>query len=152
MAQDRYVHSDNHSDITKPVGPRRIEVISGDDRRRKWSDEAKIAIVAEALSDGAVVSRVARRHDLTPSQLFGWIKTFRADAVALMVASGTSEPPTFARAVVDTAPIQSPQPASTTVPEAAAIEISIGTATVRIRGTADVRTLALVLKALKVLA
>jgi hypothetical protein len=69
-----------------------------------------------------------------------------------MVASGTSEPPTFARAVVDTAPIQSPQPASTAVPEAAAIEISIGTATVRIRGTADVRTLALVLKALKVLA
>jgi transposase-like protein len=50
MAQGRYVHSDNHSDITKPVGPRRIEVISGDDRRRKWSDEAKIAIVAEALS------------------------------------------------------------------------------------------------------
>lgn len=149
MAQDRYVHSDDHSDITKPVRPRRIEVISGDDRRRKWPDAAKIAIVAEALADGAVVSRVARRHDLTPSQLFGWIKTFRADA--LMSASGVADPPMFAHAVVDMAPVQSAPPAPAQV-GASAIEISIGTATVRIRGAADTKTLALVLKALKVLA
>ena len=151
MAQDRYVHSDDHNDITKPVRPRRIEVISGDDRRRKWPDEAKIAIVAEALSDGAVVSRVARRHDLTPSQLFGWIKTFRAEAL-MAVASPAGEPSMFARAVVDMAPVQSAQPTPAQIGEASAIEISIGTATVLIRGAADTKTLALVLKALKVLA
>jgi transposase len=149
MAQDRYVHSDDHSDITKPVRRRRIEVLSGDDRRRKWPDEAKIAIVAEALADGAVVSRVARRHDLTPSQLFGWIKTFRADA---LMASGVAERPMFARAVVNMGPVQPAQPALALAGEASAIEISIGTATVRIRGAADAKTLALVLKALKVLA
>ena len=150
MAQDRYVHSDDHNDITQPVRPRRIEVISGDDRRRKWPDEAKIAIVAEALADGAVVSRVARRHDLTPSQLFGWIKTFRADA--LMSASGVSDPPMFAHAILDMPREQSAQPSPTQIGEASAIEICIGTATVRIRGAADAKTLALVLKALKVLA
>ncbi len=125
-------------------------MISGDDRRRKWPDAAKIAIVAEALADGAVVSRVARRHDLTPSQLFGWIKTFRADA--LMSASGVADPPMFAHAVVDMAPVQSALPSPAQAVETSAIEISIGTATVRIRGTADTKTLALVLKALKVLA
>lgn len=149
MAQDRYVHSDDHSDITKPVRPRRIEVISGDDRRRKWPDAAKIAIVAEALADGAVVSRVARRNDLTPSQLFGWIKTFRADA--LMSSSGVADPPMFAHAIADMAPAQSAPPAPAQV-GTSAIEISFGTATVRIRGAADTKTLALVLKALKVLA
>lgn len=150
MAQDRYVHSDDHNDITQPVRPRRIEVISGDDRRRKWPDEAKIAIVAEALSDGAVVSRVARRHDLTPSQLFGWIKIFRADA--MMAASSGGEQSMFARAVVDMAREQSSQPAPSQAEDTSIIEISIGTATVRIRGAADAKTLALVLKALKVLA
>ena len=151
MAQDRYVHSDDHSDITKPVRPRRIEVLSGDDRRRKWPDEAKIAIVAEALADGAVVSRVARRHDVTPSQLFGWIKTFRVDALR---PSGSScgEPAMFARAVVDMAPVQPAVSVPAQTGEVSAIEISIGAATVRIRGAADARTLALVLKALKVLA
>jgi len=151
MAQDRYVHSDDHSDITKPVRPRRIEVLSGDDRRRKWPDEAKIAIVAEALTDGAVVSRVARRHDVTPSQLFGWIKTFRVDALKASGFSG-GEPAMFARAVVDMAPVQPAVSVPAQTGEVSAIEISIGAATVRIRGAADARTLALVLKALKVLA
>ena len=150
MAQDRYVHSDDHSDITKPVRPRRIEVLSGDDRRRKWPDEAKIAIVAEALADGAVVSRVARRHDVTPSQLFGWIKTFRVDA--LTSGSSCGEPAMFARAVVDMAPMQPAVSVPAQTGEVSAIEISIGAATVRIRGAADAKTLALVLKALKVLA
>lgn len=151
MAQDRYVHSDDHNDITKPVRPRRIEVFSGDERRRKWLDTAKIAIVAEALADGAVVSRVARRHDLTPSQLFGWIKTFRADAM-MAAASPAGEPAVFARAVVDMARERSAQPAPSQSEDTSIIEISIGTATVRIRGAADAKTLALVLRALKVLA
>ena len=96
-----------------------------------------------------MVSRVARRHDLTPSQLFGWIKTFRADA---LMASGVAERPMFARAVVDMATVQPALTAPAQARETSAIEISIGTATVRIRGAADAKTLALVLKALKVLA
>lgn len=73
MARDRYVHNYDHSDVTTPVGPRRVEFLTGPERRRRWSDETKIAIVAEALADGVVVSEVARRYDVRPSQLFGWI-------------------------------------------------------------------------------
>jgi hypothetical protein len=39
--------------------PGQIEVCSGRKRRRKWSDEAKTVIIAEALVTGAVVSLVA---------------------------------------------------------------------------------------------
>lgn len=128
--------------------PRRIEVLTGPERRRKWSDETKIAIVAEALADGVVVSDVARRHDVTPSQLFGWMRQFRDAALARIAPP---ESAMFAPAVVDMAPITSrpsPQPAE----PPAEIEISVGVVTVRIRGAVDAKTLAAVLKALRVLA
>ena len=38
-------------------------------RRRRWSDEEKGRIVAEAIAPGAVIADVARRHDLTPQHL-----------------------------------------------------------------------------------
>jgi transposase-like protein len=57
---------------------RRIEMITGAERRRKWSAEEKAEIVAESLAEGAVVSEVARRHGLSPQQLFGWRARLRA--------------------------------------------------------------------------
>jgi len=91
MARDRYDHSDDHSDVITPMRPRRMEVLTGAERRRKWSDEAKIVIVAEALADGVVVSDVARRHDVMPSQLFGWMRQFR-DAALATIAPPPSQP------------------------------------------------------------
>ena len=145
MARDRYDHDNDHSDITTPVWPRRVEVLSGVERRRKWSDDMKLAIVAEALSEDAAVSDVARRHDLTPSQLFGWIRRLRNEVLG---QPPPVEPPMFAPAVVSVGPIPPSAPAETP----AVIEISFGAAIVRIRGTVDGRTLAAVLKALIVLA
>src|SRR5215469_14320701 len=76
MSRHRFSHSVDHSDDTKDVSatsrPRRIEVITGVERRRKWSAQEKAAIVAESLAEGAVVSEVARRHGLSPQQVFGW--------------------------------------------------------------------------------
>ena len=99
MRLDRDDHSDVDSDISKPHRPRRVEVLSGPERRRKWPDERKIAIVAETLEPGIVVSDVARRHDLSPSQLFGWLKQFRNEAQALLDAKCPPERPVFAPAV-----------------------------------------------------
>jgi transposase len=147
MRMDRDDHNDVHSDVSKPRAPRRIEVISGVERRRKWADETKIGLVAEALAPGAVVSDVARRHDITPSQLFGWIKIFRDEAMAL--ASEPCEPdrPEFVPTAIGANPeVEHPPP-----PEPSTIEISLGPATVRIRGAVDTKTLMSVLKALRVL-
>jgi len=50
----------------------RVEVMSGPERRRRWSEEQKRAIVAEAFAPGASVSEVARRMDVVPGQIYRW--------------------------------------------------------------------------------
>jgi transposase len=127
-------------------------VISGPERRRDWPDERKIAIVAKALVPGVNVSAIAREHDISPQQLFGWRKRFGAEAIALIEGDRPVAIADFAPVVMETMPnaVAAGPPISSTEPYS--IEISVGTATVRIRGAADARTLALVLKALKVLA
>jgi transposase len=54
----------------------RMEVISGIERRRRWSDEAKLRILAEADQPGVRVGDVARRHDIYPAQIRLWRRTF----------------------------------------------------------------------------
>ena len=58
----------------------RVEVMSGVERRRRWSEEQKRAIVAASLAPGAVVSEVARRADVRPSQIYRWRRELRAVA------------------------------------------------------------------------
>lgn len=154
MGSDRNDHSDVHNVVCKLVRPRRIEVINGVERRRKWADETKIGIVAEALEVGVVISDVARRHDVNPSQLFGWVRQFRAEALALRNETAPSDAPKFVPAVLDVDPAlaSSSAPPVPAVRDAAVIEITIGPATVRVRGIVDGKSLATVLKALKVLA
>src|SRR5476651_500475 len=65
--------------ITKPV--HRLEVFTGAGRRRSFSDEDKARIVAEIVMSGDSVSGVARRHGLSPQQLFGWRYQFRKSQV-----------------------------------------------------------------------
>jgi transposase-like protein len=62
-----------------PEGLQRVEVITGVGRRRRWTPETKARIVQESRQPGAVVSEVARRHGLSPQQLFGWRREARGD-------------------------------------------------------------------------
>jgi len=50
----------------------KVEVITGVARRRRFSTELKLALVAETMQPGLSVSYVARRHGLSPSLLFRW--------------------------------------------------------------------------------
>ena len=58
----------------------RVEVITGRERRRRWSEEQKQAIVAKSMVPGAVVSEVARRADVCPGQIYRWRQELRAVA------------------------------------------------------------------------
>jgi transposase len=58
--------------------PRRIEVITGADRRRRWSLEQKRAIVAESHRTDTTPAAVARRHGLNTGQLYTWRRQFKA--------------------------------------------------------------------------
>jgi transposase len=55
----------------------RAEVLSGPERRRRWSAEEKQSIVAEAFAPGASVSEVARRRDVVASQIYRWRRDHR---------------------------------------------------------------------------
>ena len=55
----------------KPEPMRRLEVITGTGRRRRFSEDYKAGIVEETLVPGAVVSDVARRHGLRLSNCLG---------------------------------------------------------------------------------
>ena len=59
----------------------RVEVL-GRERRRAWSDEDKLRILAEAEAHGLGLAAVARRHDLCPQQLYTWRRLFRQAAAA----------------------------------------------------------------------
>jgi transposase-like protein len=48
----------------------RIEVLTGPERRRRWSDEEKLRIIREAMQPGVRYADVARRHDISPPQLY----------------------------------------------------------------------------------
>src|SRR5579884_2094601 len=56
----------------------RVEVITGVERRRRWSDDEKRMIVAESFAPGAVVAEVARRVDVSPGKIYRWRQEMRA--------------------------------------------------------------------------
>ena len=58
---------------------RRVELLTGPGRRRRWSAEAKAQIVEESLVPGARVSEVARRWQVCSQQVFGWRRAMRQD-------------------------------------------------------------------------
>jgi transposase len=61
----------------------RVDIRVGVGRRRRWSEADKGRIVAESYAAGAVVSEVARRHEITPQHLFAWRKAARTGRLAL---------------------------------------------------------------------
>jgi transposase len=54
----------------------RVEIITGKERRRRWSDDEKRVLVTEAFGPGAIVAQVARQHGVAESCLYTWRKRF----------------------------------------------------------------------------
>ena len=50
----------------------KVEVITGVARRRRFSTDLKLAVVAETMHPGMSISYVARHHGLSPSLVFRW--------------------------------------------------------------------------------
>ena len=118
---------------------RRAEVTSVV-RRRRWSDEEKGRIVAEAIAPGVVVAEVARRHDLAPQHLSNWIRSAKDGRLVLPA----DEMPTFV-------PVVSVAQATKAAPERrrSFIEIVIGAIKVRVLGGANTRDIEAVLRAVR---
>ena len=118
---------------------RRIEVITGAGGRRRWTLDDKARIVEETLDQGASVSVVARRHGLTPQQVFAW----RREARKRSEEAG----PQFVPAVVEVRSTHRRR-RQQTAPRAS-IDLDIGGVRVRIGDGAKASTVSAVIRALK---
>ncbi len=127
----------SRTDGTNADGFRRLEVITGVGRRRRWSDEDKARIVAESLGPRTSASAVARRYGLHASQLFVWRQRLATPAVR--------EAPAFVPVVVA-------EEAAAPAEMAGRIEIALGPAVVRVGPDVDAAALRRVLEAVRGLA
>lgn len=179
---DRFDHALEHKLKTKPPSDgddepvatvRRFEVITGTGRRRRWSGDEKAVVVAESLKPGVNVSEVARRHGVSPQQLFGWRRQARAlfdegtpaEPAALAISSSRStsvpaEPPSlpaFASVIVASNPhpasvgsaVPPSSPPASPTGASAQIEIVIGDCVVRVIGRIETERLIPVLAAVR---
>jgi transposase-like protein len=59
------------------------EIITGVERRRRWRDEDKLRVLAEAVQPGARTLEVARRHDISRGLLWYWRHRLRQGRLAM---------------------------------------------------------------------
>jgi transposase len=135
---------------------RRIELITGERRRRQWTTEEKARIVAESFEEGANISEVARRNGVVRGLLTVWRHKFAAAAgvqapgfvpVRITCEGGPAtagEPGCLAPA--HTAP---PQTASPPGKLGGMIEIEVSGARIRVEPGVELATLSTVLSALR---
>lgn len=126
------------------VGYRRVEVLTGPGRRRRWSAEEKNRIVEETLALGARVSEVARRWQLCPQQVFGWRRAACRDLTGAEANRLVAAAPRFVP-IVSEVPLVPATPVAPTC-----IEITLAGAVLRVVPGTDSAQLTAVLRAVRV--
>jgi transposase len=125
-----------------------VAVLSGPERRRRWTSAEKRRIVEESLESGTSVTEVARRHEVHPNQLYGWRQQARIGALGCEVEGWTAPDSSAAFAAVTVAPEPGPaSPARPASPGVIEIEFACG-ARLRITGVVEPATVSSMIAAL----
>ena len=124
-----------------------VTILSGPERRRRWSTAEKLRIVEESLAPGASVVEVARRHDVHRNLVTVWRRQARTGVLAFGPGPMQRQDDEVRFAAVSLATDRQPLTAS---PETCgAIEIEFAAeARMRITGAVDAATLTAVVAAL----
>jgi transposase len=77
-----------------------ITVLSGPERRRRWTTAEKLRIVEESLAAEASVAEVARRHAVHPNLLHQWRRQARTGVLAPGLALASAGAVQFAAVAV----------------------------------------------------
>jgi transposase len=93
------------------TGNRRIEVIPGRERRRRWTAEQKREIAAESLQPGTSPIMVARRYGISSGLLYTWRQQLLCGAFGAVADTK----PRFVRVDVVTEPAELAAPAPATL-------------------------------------
>ncbi len=120
-----------HSPRNEPF--RRMEILTGEPRRKTWPKEFKAAVIAETFAPGANVSAIARRHGVSLGLVHYWRKCARDGGFS----GTTDDAPRFI-------PVVPTQPGSS-----GTITIEVYGVLVRLEGAIDESNLGKVLSALR---
>jgi len=131
------------------AGYRRVEVLTGPGRRRRWSAESKAQVVAESLAPGARPSEVARRWQICSQQVFAWRREARAGLLALPAQGGVVVPPGPDFVPIHAEPALLPAAPAPVPAPAPAIEVEVAGAVVRVLPGMDAALLTSVLRAVR---
>jgi len=127
----------------------RVEVITGRQRRRRWTSEEKARMVAESLEADANISEVARRHGVARGLLTVWRRQLsNGDAVGPRQSFATVKIDEEASAPEVSRLSSEPERVVATVPAIRGrgrIEIDVAGARIRVETGVDQATLAMVL-------
>ena len=128
---------------------RRIEVITGQSRRRRWTAEEKARIVAESFETDANISEVARRNGVARGLLTAWRHRFATAARSTVpsfvpVQIDAEESSRGTARELDRAP-----PAQTRLLEKASRRVEVSGARIRVEPGVELTTLATVLSTLR---
>src|ERR1700688_4706255 len=133
---------------------RRIELITGERRRRQWTAEEKARIVAESFEEGANISEVARRNGVVRGLLTVWRHKFTTAAGVQAPGLCRFESPAWAGLRRRGSPGRV-APAHTMLPQMASppgklggvVEIEMSGARIRVEPGVELATLSTVLSA-----
>jgi transposase len=110
-----------------------ISVLTGPERRRRWSDDERCRIVAQAFAPGSCVAQVAREHDVSTGLIYTWRRRLHQN----LADQG------FVEAAVEAEPVKEAAPSG----EVIVVELTWGR--IRICGSAPPVLVSAVLKALR---
>ena len=129
-----------------------MELITGRERRRRWSPADKLRIVAESHEPGALIRAVAARHGVCESLVFTWRRQVR-DGVLAAPEMPVFMPVQMLETPVPTAATQlspSSGPVPSARPSSGLIEIELGNGhQVRVGSDVNLAALRRVLAALR---
>ena len=124
-----------------------VTVLSGPERRRRWTTAEKLRIVEESLAPGASVVEVARRHDVHRNLVTVWRRQARTGVLACGPEPMRRQEDEARFAAVSIASDRQPLTAPSGTCGAIEIEFAAG-ARMRITGAVDAATLTAVVAAL----
>ena len=123
-----------------------VEVVTRGETRRRWSEEERARILAEAMAPGAIASHVARRFGVSTGQFYTWRKAM------LLRSAPVGVSPVLAKADFAEARLSPPPPEPSPplpIAQPGMMEITLpGGAMIRVDAAVDSAALGRVLAAL----
>ena len=139
-----------HTSSHKSARIRPIELITRNERRRRWTVEQKQMIAAQSLLPGASATDVARQHGIGTGQLYNWRKALLAAQPAGRFAWVEVAPATSLLCAVQDSMSAASTPAARQAQPASLIEIVLPTGTtLRVDAQVEPRALRRIVAALR---